>query len=219
MKKAFLPLLFAVLAMATACKKETPANAGDARAAVESSAEADSYSVNTSTSVIEWTGSKQVAEHSGTLKLSDGTIFVKNGKVEGGMFTIDMNSITVVDLKPGDGKEDLEEHLKGTKVEKADHFFNVEKYPTAKFEITGITSETGKSIIEGNLTIKETTKNVKFPAIVNVSENSVSITSDRFIIDRTLWKVNYASKSVFTDLTDKFVNDEVELKVSVNASK
>ena len=34
-----------------------------------------------------------------------------------------MNSITVTDLKEGDGKEDLEAHLKGMKEDNADHFF------------------------------------------------------------------------------------------------
>lgn len=203
----------------TACKKETADTAGDARDASAPSEDAISYNVNTSTSVIEWTGSKQVGKHSGTLKLSNGTVFVRDNKIEGGNFTIDMNSINVTDLKAGDGKEDLEGHLKGATVENADHFFNVKKYPEAKFEITGVSTETGKSTIEGNLTIKETTKNVKFPAIVSIDDSNVSITSDTFVIDRTQWKVNYASKSVFTDLNDKFVNDEIELRVVVKASR
>ncbi len=203
----------------TACKKEAVDTTGDARDASAPSEDALSYNVNTSTSIIEWTGSKQVGKHSGTLKLSNGTVFVRDNKIEGGNFTIDMNSINVTDLKAGDGKEDLEGHLKGATVENADHFFNVKKYPEAKFEITGVSTETGKSTIEGNLTIKETTKNVKFPAIVSIDDSNVSITSDTFIIDRTEWKVNYASKSVFTDLNDKFVNDEIELRVVVKASR
>ncbi len=219
MKTRLLPLIFAGFFFMTACKKEAAETATDARDASAPSQDAISYNVNTSTSVIEWTGSKQVGKHSGTLKLSGGTVFVRDNKIEGGNFTIDMNTINVIDLKPGDGKEDLEAHLKGLTVEKADHFFNVQKYPEAKFEITGVSTETGKSTIEGNLTIKETTKNVKFPAIVSIDDSNVSITSDTFIIDRTEWKVNYASKSVFTDLNDKFVNDEIELRVVVKASR
>jgi len=220
MKKVILSLFLAVsLSGAVSCKSDKTGEASDAVDAQGASDEAIGYNVNTSNSVIEWTGSKQTGKHSGTIKLSSGTIFVKGNAVEGGNFTIDMNTIAVSDLKAGDGKEDLEGHLKGLAVEGADHFFNVKKYPEGKFEITSIRTDQGKSIVEGNLTIKETTKNIKFPAIVSVDENSVSIMSETFIIDRTEWKVNYASKSVFQDLGDKFVNDEIELKVSVKASK
>jgi polyisoprenoid-binding protein YceI len=200
-------------------KSDDTANAKDSVAAREASAEALSYNVDTESSVINWTGSKQTGKHEGVIKISDGIVFVKNGAVEGGNFTIDMNTISVNDLS-GDEKAQLEGHLKGvTAHEKDDHFFNVKKYPTAKFQITGIHSESGKSIVEGNLTMKQTTKNIQFPAIVSVDGNKVSIVSDTFTIDRTQWKVNYGSKTVFQDLGDKFVNDEIELKVSVKASK
>ena len=44
-----------------------------------------------------------------------------------------MNTITVLDLQAGKGKEDLEAHLKGTDPEKVDHFFNVKDFPTTSF--------------------------------------------------------------------------------------
>ncbi len=37
--------------------------------------------------------------------------------------------------------------------------------------------------------------------------------------NRTHWNVNYASKSIFDDLKDKFVNDEIELVVKLKATK
>jgi polyisoprenoid-binding protein YceI len=219
MKKIYFAAVFALITFSfSSCKKE--GSAGDAQDAKGPSADAISYTVNTSTSVIEWTGSKQVGKHNGTLKLSGGTVFINSkNEIEGGNFVMDMNSIAVSDLKSGDGKEDLEGHLKGLTVENADHFFNVRKYPEASFEITNVSTEKGRSTIEGNLTIKETTKSVKFPAIVIVNDNSLSITSDTFIIDRTQWKVNYASKSIFTDVSDKFVNDEIEMQVKLKASR
>ncbi|HEX9979360.1 MAG TPA: YceI family protein [Flavobacterium sp.] len=220
MKKLIL-LLFAGLFLFTlSCKNEPAGEAGEARDAKAASSEAISYTVNTQESDIEWIGSKQTGKHNGTIRLSEGTVLVSEDRVEGGTFIIDMNTIAVTDLKPGDGKEDLEGHLKGLgQAEGADHFFNVGKFPTAKFEITNVTLEKGKSTVEGNLTIKETTKSVKFPAMISVSDNAVSIMSDSFVIDRTQWKVNYGSKSVFTDLGDKFVNDEIELRVHVKATR
>ena len=222
MKKVHYFLLIAItFSVFVSCKKNSEAmNAGDSATAKEASSDSQSYTVDTESSVINWTGSKQTGKHEGTLKLSEGTVFVKDGAVEGGNFTMDMNTINATDLEPGEDKDNLENHLKGlTVAEKDDHFFNVKKYPTAKFEITKIDTEAGKSIIEGNLTIKATTKNVSFPAIITVNDNEVSIVSDTFIIDRTQWKVNYGSKSIFQDLGDKFVNDEIELKVSVKASR
>jgi polyisoprenoid-binding protein YceI len=146
-------------------------------------------------------------------------VFVKDSTIQSGKFTIDMKSITVNDLKPGDGKEDLEAHLKGLKEDSADHFFNTNKYPTGTFEITGVTKEGSSTMIEGNLTIKGITKNIKFPATVNINDNELTIKSDAFKINRVLWNVNYNSKNVVKNLGDKYIDDDIELKVDVKATK
>jgi len=223
MKNKFtLLMLCASLALTVSCKKDNTENAETTEAvdAKEATAEAVKYNVNTEESVIDWTGSKPTGKHTGTIKISEGEFAVKNDSVESGKFTLDMNSITVTDLETGNGKEDLEGHLKGLgKEETADHFFNVNKYPTGTFEITGITQVEGKTMVEGNLTLKETTKNIKFPATITVTPDAVTLVSDSFKIDRTLWKVNYSSKSIFDNLGDKYVDDEIEIKVNVKATK
>jgi len=218
--KRLLPIVFVLsaLSLTVACKDKE--QAGDAATAVDASAEAVAYNVDTAATVVEWTGSKQIASHSGIVKLLTGIVYVKGDKIESGNFTINMNSIQATDVKSAEDKANLEAHLKGTSMdEKADHFFNVRKYPEAKFEITKIGEENGKTMIEGNLTIKGTTKNVKFPATVKVSDTEVTIDSEKFPIDRTQWKVNYGSKSVFSDLTDNFINDEIQLAVKLRAKK
>ena len=223
MKNKFtLLMLCASLALTVSCKKDNTDNAETTEAveAKEATAEAVKYNVNTEESVIDWTGSKPTGKHTGTIKISEGEFAVKNDSVESGKFTLDMNSITVTDLEAGNGKEDLEGHLKGLgKEETADHFFNVNKYPTGTFEITGITQEEGKTMVEGNLTLKETTKNIKFPATITVTPEAVTLVSESFKIDRTLWKVNYSSKSIFDNLGDKYVDDEIEIKVNLKAAK
>jgi hypothetical protein len=45
------------------------------------------------------------------------------------------------------------------------------------------------------------------------------IKSDAFTINRTLWSINYGSKSIFDDLGDKFINDDMELKIMIMAKK
>ncbi|GET46147.1 YceI family protein [Capnocytophaga felis] len=168
------------------------------------------------TSVIEWVGTKPTGKHNGTVNVTEGGVNTDNQTITSGKFIIDMNTITVSDLAAGDGKEDLEEHLKGTGKEEAeDHFFNVKKFPTATFELK---SFDGTNIV-GDLTIKGITKEVSFPATVTVTDTEVNIESKAFKINRVDFGVNYASKSVFGDLKDKFINDEMELVVKAKATK
>ena len=86
-----------------------------------------------------------------------------------------MNSIEVTDEGMDESdKRSLENHLKGTVEGKETDFFNVNKYPTATFEITGVTEENGQKMLQGNLTLKEETKNIQFP--VNSSIDGETIT-------------------------------------------
>ena len=219
MKKSILSLFVLATITFVGCKNEKT-EAGDAADVAVASEEAVTYNVDSSASMVEWVGSKPSGKHNGTIALSNGELALNNGKVESGKFTIDMNSITVLDLAAGDGKEDLEGHLKGLgKEEDADHFFNTKKFPEGTFEITSVNTVDAVTTVSGNLTLKGITKPVSFPATITVDENTLTLSSESFKIDRTQWNVNYASKSVFDNLKDKFVNDEIELKVSITATK
>lgn len=222
MKKAIFTLpLVACMVFFTACKseKKNDANAEEAQAAKEVTAESVKYKVNADQSTIDWKGSKPTGTHTGTIAIESGVITAKGGTIESGNFLIDMNSITVTDLKAGEGKENLEAHLKGTVEGKEDHFFNVVEHPTAYFEVTGVEAKENQTILSGNLTIKGIKKNVSFPVKVAEDGTNITLTSESFTIDRTQWNVNYGSKSVFDNLGDKFVNDEIELVITVKGSK
>ncbi|HBI01928.1 MAG TPA: YceI family protein [Flavobacterium sp.] len=219
MKKIILSLVVLATLSLTSCKNEKAETTEPVDAAVATET-ASTYKVDATKSTIEWVGSKPAGKHNGTIALSSGELALNNGKVESGKFTIDMNSITVLDLKAGDGKEDLEGHLKGLgKEEDADHFFNTKKFPEGTFEITSVATVDAVTTVSGNLTLKGITKPVSFPATIAVDGDTVMLNSESFKINRTEWSVNYASKSVFDDLKDKFVDDEIELKVSVTATK
>ena len=129
-----------------------------------------------------------------------------------------MKSINDEDLE-GEKKENLEAHLKGTVEGKEGDFFNVNKYPTASFELTGMEAMGDHTMVQGNLTIKDKTNHIEFPANVNMDVDKVMIESKPFTIDRTQWNVNYGSKSVFDNLGDKFINDDIELTISLVAEK
>lgn len=221
MKRTILNVfVIACSAIATiGCKNDNrEARVDEAKAIANADAAAMEFTVDTNASVIDWKGEKPTGTHTGTMKLAEGTFMANDSVVESGTFVIDMNSIVVTDLE-GDSKADLENHLKGTVEGKEGDFFNVTKYPEATFVVTGITQEEGQTMLQGNLTMKEETKNVEFPVTVNRNGETLELTSETFTIDRTNWNVNFGSKSVFDGLGDKFVNDDIELTINVVANK
>ncbi len=216
MKSTFLKitLLAFITIGAYSCKNNETEKQAITVDAAEATEIATEYTVDTATSQIMWEGEKPTGKHNGTIGLSSGTIFLNEGNVEAGNLVIDMNTITDLDLE-GDSKANLEAHLKGTAEGKEGDFFDVTKYPTAKFEITSIDN----NVVKGNLTIKEKTHAIEFPATVTMEGDKMMLKSETFEIDRTKWDVNYGSKSIFPNLGDKFINDMVKISVSVNATK
>ncbi len=197
-------------------KKE--AKTSKAKEVAETTQEAVNYTVDTAASTIKWQGEKPTGSHHGTVDLADGSLSVKDNMIEAGNFTIDMKTITDEDLE-GEKKANLEAHLMGTVEGKEGDFFNVNEYPTATFELTGVEAMGDHTMIKGNLTMKDKTNHIEFPATVNMDVDKVMIESKPFTIDRTKWGVNYGSKSVFDNLGDKFINDEIELTISLVAKK
>ncbi|WP_037315404.1 YceI family protein [Salegentibacter sp. Hel_I_6] len=221
MRKSILStFVIATLVMAVVgCKDDkNKAETSEAKDAATAQAEAMEFKVDTSASTIEWQGSKPTGEHTGTIRLSEGTFSANDSIIESGNFVIDMQSIEVTDLE-GDDKKDLEAHLMGTVEGKEGDFFNATKYPEATFEVTEITEKDGQKMLSGNLTIKEETKNISFPVTIDQSGDSIEITSEEFSIDRTNWNVNFGSKSVFDGLGDNFVSDDITLKINLKATK
>ncbi len=207
-------LLSLMILLAFSCKKENK-SAVKGEAAPVAEAIGNSFDVETAFSVVNWKGSKIAGSHTGTFKLSDGNVKVKGGKVTGGNFTIDINSLICTDLAAGEGKEDLEGHLK------APDFFDAAKFPTAKFEITKVTSlagnEDANALVYGNLTLKDVTKEVGFKSKIDVANTGVTISTPNFTINRTDFGMKYGSASFFDNLKDKAINDEVELSINLTA--
>lgn len=221
MKKTVLNIfMVAGVALATVgCKNENnQANTAEAKEAATANEEAVEFKVDTTSSVIEWQGKKPTGTHTGTIDIAEGSFYANDSIVESGTFVMDMNSITVTDLK-GEDKQNLEAHLKGTVEGKEGDFFNVNEYPEAKFEVTGVSQTNGQTMLQGNLTLKGETKNVEFPVNINRNGETLELTSESFTIDRTKWNVNYGSKSVFDSLGDNFINDEIELTIKVQATR
>ena len=179
-----------------------------AKKIIEPSGVSKAYQVDKGYSKVMWTGSKLAGTHTGTLDVSAGTVNVKAGKVTSGSFTIDMNSLTVTDLKAGEGKEKLEGHLKN------EDFFDVAKNPLSRFAITNVNS--GK--VTGNLTLNGVTKSISFPATIDITDKGVTVSTNDFTINRTDFGIKYGSSTFVDGLKDKAINDMVGLKIQFRAS-
>jgi len=221
MKKSILNIfMIAGIAVATVgCKNDNrEAQTGEALDVATANMEAVEFKVDPTASVIEWQGKKPTGTHTGTIQIAEGTFHANDSIVESGTFVIDMASINVTDLE-GDDKANLEHHLKGTGEGKEGDFFNINEFPQAKFEVTGISQVNGQSMLQGNLTMKGETKNVEFPVNIDLNGEEIVLTSETFTIDRTKWNINFKSKSVFDSLGDNFINDEIELTIKVVATR
>lgn len=146
--------------------------------------------------------------HYGTIKLKAGNVVMSDGNLVAGNFILDMASLVADDLK-GDKKMKayLENHLK------SDDFFDVKNFPTAFFKITSVKKTSGRynSLITGNLTIKQTTKTISFPANVVQKGGAYEITSSQFTFNRKDFGLNY---DVFEDM---IIKNDVEMNVKFTA--
>lgn len=208
-------MLIAVITFSSCGDKAKEASTTETKDAAVAKSNSISYAVNTDESTIEWKGFKPTGTHNGVIGLTAGKLNINGGSAEGGKFIIDMTSIVVKDI-PAEEQDNakLTDHLK------SEEFFNVEAHPNAIFEVTEMKTIDGKSMLSGNLTIKETTNNISFPVAISFTDdNSLTLTSEAFTIDRSKWNIKYASKSFFDNLGDKFINNEIELKINLVAHK
>lgn len=218
-------LLFvaAVGAMTFACSNSPEGEKVDAQEAQEVKeveATSETYAVAADESMIMWEGSDVAGKmHNGAIYLNSGEIMVEDGNIVGGNFTIDMGSIENYDVEDEEYNAKLVGHLKSP------DFFNVDSFPTAKFEITDVAALEGDTAfthqISGNLMMKDQTKNITFKANVTMDNGSIMAETSNFVIDRAQWNVKFRSPSFFSmdELKDKAINDEMGIKIKLMASK
>jgi polyisoprenoid-binding protein YceI len=150
MKKALILSVVALMPIAGFAQKT------NGKLIAANTATPSSWSLDKSHSSVKFTVEHLViSEVEGTFKMFNGTINAPtpdftNAKVN---FTVDVNSINT-----DDDKRDA--HLKG------DDFFNAEKFPAMSFTSTSFKKLKGNMYeLEGNLTIRDVTKKVKFAVL------------------------------------------------------
>lgn len=174
------------------------------------------FKINTEKSKIEWVGKKVTGQHNGEIKVAKGEITASNEMVNGGSVTIDMNSITCLDLQ-GEWSEKLIGHLK------SDDFFSVDKHPFSTFTIKSVTpiksakAGSNNATIKGDLTIKGITNEIEFPAIVEIRGKNL-VANGEAKIDRTKYEIKYGSANFFEGLGDKAIDNEFIVKFKIAAT-
>ena len=185
----------------------------------KSAIEGVEFTVDTAESRIRFTGNGVGKNHPGKFKLASGKVAIANDKITGGSFVINIKTMELEE-KGGMFQEKLHPHLM------SGDFFDAEKFGTAKFDITDVKPYQGESkdtsvvdganfTISGNLTIKSTTKNISFPAKVDLDGNTLKAKAD-FDIDRTQWQISYGNDKT---LGDKFISEKVNIELDFKAKK
>ncbi|GAA4434842.1 YceI family protein [Pontibacter saemangeumensis] len=228
-------LLGLLLLLAAACDttiKTDEAVIADAVVNKKTPAPTDIFVVDTARSEITWIGSKVTGRHNGVFRLKSGELYMSNGLLTGGNFVMDVaNTVSADKTIDAESNQKLTTHLRSA------DFFDVEKYPTAAFEMVGIArlDSTGDKArdeeakapaalgddlriknpthrITGNLTIKGETKSVSFPARVTL--DTLLRAKANFNIDRTKWGLVYRSDK---SLGNKTIYPEVNIGIDLVA--
>ncbi|SOD12058.1 YceI family protein [Pedobacter xixiisoli] len=219
-------LLFALpaLFLLASCGGSSNNNAETTTEQAAAEQKGESFAIDTLTTSVDWKGAHKggLAPRWGKIGVNLGTVSVAKDSLTGGEFLINMNSLTVDPAsvtEEGKKATDLEGHLKGA------DFFDVAKAPTAKFVITKVepyaaTKEASLTadpnyLISGNLTLKDSTLNVTFPAKVQVTPTSVTATA-KFVIDRSAWGINYKTEG---SPENWMISKDVEIGLTINAKK
>lgn len=176
------------------------------------------YSIDTSTSKVRWEGRKKIVDskHYGTIAVKEGVIDTSGEQITGGRIEIDMNAITDEDLTDAGYNQKLVGHLKG------EDFFDVAQFPTSKFIIKQVKAKKGKGgtthEVMGELTIKNETHPVNFPAVIEKSGDTWNAKAN-LTLDRTKWNIRYGSDKFFKSLGDKVIHDELKFDLELVAKK
>jgi polyisoprenoid-binding protein YceI len=216
--KAVSALLFGIMIVACdRAPKGDSADISDKQTAANGAGQ--TFKVDTADSKVRFTGYGVGKNHPGKFKLTSGSVAIANNQITGGEFVIDIRSMAM-EQEGAMFKDKLRPHLL------SGDFFDAEKFNTATFEITKVEpyekTESDTSLVEGanfyvsgNLKIKDVTKNVRFPARIDLDEKELKAKAD-FDIDRREWQMNYGNDKT---LGDKFISEKVNIELDLEAEK
>lgn len=173
-----------------------------------SNSTAQNWVLESKKSKITWTGKAAFSAYtlSGTLQIKAAEVDVVENAIQSANFIFDMKTID------GENK-DLTKHLKSK------DFFKVKKYKTTTFKLIELTVDTDNQfIVNGEVTIKGTTKRIVFPIQVNFSNNQLTV-KGQATINRTDFGITFNSPSFFEKLKDHAIADNFDLNFALTFLK
>ncbi|MDQ3392630.1 MAG: YceI family protein [Bacteroidota bacterium] len=231
---AFSAFILTACFLSTSCTENPKSDQAEISEAREISSveDAANLSIDKSKSTMSWVGTRPGKRHNGTIGIKDGNLQVAKNDLVGGTIILDMNNIDVLDIE-GEDKQKLTRHLK------SDDFFATEQHPEGKFEITSVEEISAVKItqnsnpqedgefklsnpthkITGNLTLRDKTLSISFPARIYDSNEEVRAEA-KFNIDRTRWGVSYQDEAKAANKAkDKFIYNTVNVGLDIVVQK
>lgn len=167
------------------------------------------YQFDSEKSVLGWFGEKKLvpSSHSGTVNVKSGSLEVSEGVVVNGEVVVDMTSIALAEGDNGGNR--LLNHLA------SNDFFAVEDYPEARLVVTSAEkTDTGYNVM-ADLTIRDKTNPVTFSMMPISGPADELVLTGELTFDRSLYGVEFGSESVFENLGDQIIKDEVVLNFAL----
>lgn len=207
--------------MVSACSNNgTEATTGEAEKVevVEETSATTTLNIVKEGSAVAWRASHLggVQPRNGSVMLKEATVLVEGSTLKNASVLMDIAGLKVENFPEGsDENAKLTGHLL------SGDFFNVEKFPTAKFELTNLEAAEGEynSTVTGNLTILDATKSITFKANVNASDSEVSIQSEDFSVDRTNWGLSYNTEGTAGVPVDYLIANDIGFTINVTVTK
>lgn len=186
------------------------------KAATANLADDGIYVINTEESSVRFIGKNSILgkKHRGEFKIKEGQITVQDSTISQMTLVLDISS--------------LQETTKGVDPEMATKlvghllspdFFDAEQYPTATFEFKSSNNASFKLELTGDLTIKDVTKSQEMFASISGSGENGMVAGGSFVINRTDFGINYNSSSIFGDLGDNVIEDDVPIAFTIKADR
>lgn len=163
-----------------------------------------SFAFSNDGSKVEYTGAKVTGKHPGGFDKFTGTVSLLDNAVEKSSVSVEIDTDSLTS-----DNDKLTGHLKSP------DFFDVAKFPKARFSSTAIKAggEGGAShTITGNLDLHGVTKSITFPATIRVTAEGVEVDAE-FAINRKDFGI------VYPGMPDDLIKDDVAIKLTIRSRK